>query len=85
MDEQSNVFLNINGYSNKVSDHRVTVLDEDTGAGMTFSVDKPLYRMAFWACKTTLCPENFTWISAAPGKTEHWTSDYTLFVKSVRL
>lgn len=82
VDEQSNVFLNINGYSNNVSDHRVTVVDEDTGAGMTFSVDKPLYRMAFWACKTTLCPENFIWISAAPGKTEHWTSDYTLFVKS---
>lgn len=76
-----NVFLNINGFGEKVSDHQVTVIDEDTGTGVTFSVNKPLYRMAFWACKTTLCPENFIWISVKPGQTEHWTSDYTLFVK----
>ena len=76
-----NVFLNLKGFSDQASDHQVTVINEDTGVGVTFSVDKPLYRMAFWACKTTLCPENFIWISVKPGQTERWTSDYTLFVK----
>ncbi len=79
--DDDSFFLNLEGFSNKPSDHKVTVIDEDSGAGLTFSVDKPLYRMAFWACKTTLCPENFIWISVKPGKTEYWTSDYTLFVK----
>ena len=78
---KSNVFLNLSGYSHEVSDHQVTVLDEDSGAGVTFSVNKPLYRLAFWTCKTTLCPENFIWISVAPGQTENWTSEYTLFVR----
>jgi len=81
LESRSNVFLNITGFSNKASDHQVTVIDQDSGTGMTFSVNKPLYRMAFWACKTTLCPENSIWISVKPGQTEHWTSDYTLFVK----
>ena len=64
-------FLNLKGFSEKVSDHQVTVIDEESGAGVTFSVNKPLYRMAFWACSTTLCPENFIWISVKPSKTEH--------------
>ena len=76
-----NVFLNIKGFSEKISDHQITVIDEETGAGVTFSVNKPLYRMAFWACSTTLCPENFIWISVKPSQTEQWTSEYTLFVK----
>ena len=75
------VFLNIKGFSEKVSDHMVAVIDEKTEAGVTFSVNKSLYRMAFWACSTTLCPENFIWISVNPSQTEQWTSDYTLFVR----
>ena len=75
------VFLNIKGFSEKDTDHKVTVIDEDTGTGLTFSVNKPLYRMAFWACSTTFCPENFIWISVKPSQTERWTSDYTLFVR----
>lgn len=73
-------FILLEGYGGAVSDHRVTVINEKSGAGVTFSVDKPLYRMAFWACKTTLCPENSIWISVKPGDSSTWTSDYTLFV-----
>ncbi len=78
-DTDDNVFLILSGYNNNPSHHKVTVLDEDSGAGVTFSVNKPLYRMAFWACKNTLCPENSVWISVGPEQSEHWTSDYTLF------
>lgn len=77
--EEENIFLMLNGYSGKIADHQVTVVNQHSGAGVTFTVDKPLYRMAFWACHTTLCPENFIWISVRPGEEEHWTSDYTLF------
>jgi len=76
----SSVFLTIEGYGEKVADHQATVLNEKSGAGVTFSVDKPLHRMVFWACETTLCPENSIWISVAPGEEDSWTSEYTLFV-----
>ena len=74
-------FLLLHGYGEEVSDHQVRVQNHKSGAGVTFSIDKPLYRMAFWACRTTLSPENFIWLSAEPGEEEAWTSEYTLFVK----
>ena len=75
-----NVFLNLHGYSSDVEDHQVTVLNQKSGAGVSFKVDRPLLRMAFWTCDTTLSPENFIQISVAPGIEEEWTSDYSLFV-----
>ena len=74
--KNNSVFLDLQGFSEEVADHRVTVVNQKSGAGVTFAVDKPLYRMAFWACETTLSPENFIWLSVAPGETEEWTSDY---------
>ena len=74
-------FLLLHGYGEEVSDHQVTVQNHKSGAGVTFSVNKPLYRMAFWACRNTLSPENFIWLSVEPGEEEAWTSEYTLFVK----
>lgn len=79
--EDNSVFLGLSGYSSEVVDHQVTVVNRKTGAGVTFTVDKPLYRMVFWACETTLSPENSIWISVEPNGEENWTSDYTLFVK----
>lgn len=74
------VFLALEGYGEEVADHQVKVLNRKSGAGVSFSVDKPLHRMVFWACETTLSPENFIWISVKPGETERWTSTYNLFV-----
>lgn len=73
-------FLLLQGYSQEISDHQVTVQNHKSGAGLTFAIDKPLHRMAFWACHTTLSPENFIWLDVAPGASETWTSEYTLFI-----
>ncbi len=81
VEEGENVFVELRGYGDAVEDHEVTVVNQKTGAGVTFTVDKPVYRMAFWTCKTTLCPENFIWLSVAPGEEERWVSEYTLFVE----
>jgi hypothetical protein len=78
--KNSSVFLELTGYSQEIADHQVTVVNRKSNAGVTFTVDRPLTRMAFWACETTLCPENFIQISIAPGTDESWTSEYTLFV-----
>ena len=74
------VYIKLEGYGKDVKDHKVTVLNRESGAGVTFTVDKPIHRMVFWACETTLCPENFIWISVSPKEEETWMSDYTLFV-----
>ena len=82
--KDTSVFLALTGYSHEVSDHKVTVLNQKSGAGVIFTMDRPLHRMAFWACETTLCPENFIWIDVAPGEEENWTSDYTFFLEEMK-
>jgi hypothetical protein len=72
-------FLTLEGYGGEIADHKVTVENLKSGAGVTFTVDRPLHRMVFWACETTLSPENFIWLSVKPGQRETWTSEYTLF------
>jgi hypothetical protein len=81
LNNNNTVFLRLSGYSTDAADHKVTVVNQKTGAGVTFTVDKPLHRLVFWACETTLSPENSIWISVPPGETQTWTSDYTLFVQ----
>jgi hypothetical protein len=81
--DDDSFFLLLNGYSEEIADHKVTVINRKSGAGVTYTIDKPLYRMAFWACLTTLCPENFIWISVEPGESDEWKSEYTLFEKQV--
>ena len=79
--KRDNVFMVLEGYSQEIADHKVTVVNRESGAGVTFTVDKPLYRMVFWSCHTTLSPENFIWISVEPGEEESWISEYNLFVE----
>ncbi|UCG28981.1 MAG: hypothetical protein JSV24_06365, partial [Bacteroidales bacterium] len=79
--KDTSVFLELSRYSGEVMDHQVTVINRKSGAGVTFTVDKPLSRLVFWACETTLSPENSIWISVGSGEEENWISDYTLFVK----
>ena len=78
--DNNSIFISLGGYGSEAADHQVRVVNSKSGAGVTFTVDKPLYRMVFWACETTLSPENSIWISVEPGEEENWTSDYTLFV-----
>lgn len=80
LNDQS-VWMELKGYGPDIQDHRITVRNTRTGAGVTFGVDRQIYQMVFWACGTTYCPENYIWISVEPGKEETWISDYTFFVE----
>jgi len=76
--KEESIWLLIEGYKSDLNDHKVAIRNKKTGAGIQFSVNRPLHRLAFWATTTTLCPENFIFISVDPGKEEKWISDYTL-------
>lgn len=79
LEKDEAIFVELKGYGQEAADHQVTVINEKSGAGVTFSVDRPLHRMAFWACRATLSPENSIWISVEPGEETLWQSKYTLF------
>lgn len=80
LEVEESVFTELEGFGKDVKDHEISVLNRESGAGVSFRVDKPLHRMVFWACHTTLSPENFIWISVNPGEEDTWTSTYRLFI-----
>jgi hypothetical protein len=81
LDEGESIWMELKGYSYHLKDHVIEVQNKKSGAGVRISMDEPVYRMVFWACHTTYCPENFIFISAEPGQTRTWVSDYTLFTR----
>lgn len=78
---EDQIWLELQGFGSEKEDHQIVVKNKRTGAGVQIKVDKPLYRLTFWATKTTLCPENFIFITLEPGEEEKWVSDYTLFIE----
>jgi hypothetical protein len=75
------IWMALKGFGTEVADHRIEIINKKTGAGVQIKVNKPLYRLVFWATNTTLCPENFIYLKLASGEEETWTSDYTLFIE----
>ncbi len=78
------LFVKLKGFGTNVSDHRITVLNIKSRAGVTFSVDRPMYDLGFWSCASTLSPENSIWISVKPEQEERWTSEYSFFIESTK-
>jgi hypothetical protein len=77
----SSIWMEFKGFGDTVKDHQVEVVNKNSGAGVRLRLDEPLYRMVFWACHTTYCPENFIYLRVKPGESETWISDYTLFTE----
>lgn len=75
-------WLNFSGFNHKVSNHQFKIVNHKTGVGVELKVDKPLCRMVFWANQKTLCPENFVCINIAPGESETWDAEYSLFIEN---
>ena len=78
---EGSIWLALNGYGPGADDHQFEMINIKTGAGVRIKVDKPLYRLVFWAKKTTICPENFIKLKLTPGEEEIWISDYALFIR----
>jgi hypothetical protein len=69
------------GYGTGAGDHGFTVFNREAGTGVQVKVDKPVYRMTFWATNSTLCPENYLSLTLEPGSSESWQSAYTLLLE----
>lgn len=76
---QGSIWMDLNGYGKEISDHEIELINNKTGTGVSIKVDKPLYKLVFWATTTTLCPENFIELNLTPGEEEAWVSEYTLY------
>jgi hypothetical protein len=69
----------IEGFGTSSDDYEIKIENRITGAGVRITCDQPLYKLAFWSCPTTLCPEPYIRIKVEPGKEMTWTYRYEFY------
>ena len=69
----------IEGYGPTSKDYEIRIENRITGAGVRITCDQSFFKLAFWACPTTLCPEPYIKIKVEPGKEITWTIRYEFY------
>ena len=72
-------FDNLEGFGPTSADYEIRIENRITGAGVRITCDQPLYKLAFWSCPTTLCPEPYIKIKAEPGQEFKWSIRYEFY------
>lgn len=81
LEDGETVFCNsLEGFGPGNEDYDIRIENSTTGAGVRITCDKPLLKLAFWSCPTTVCPEPYIKINAEPGEAFSWTIRYNFYV-----
>lgn len=70
------VLAPIEGYGPTAQDHRFTVENRKTGAGVRVAGDRPISKLTFWSRRMAYSPEASIHLHVAPGHTEKWETKY---------
>ena len=71
----------VTGVGGRAGDYDFRIENNKTGAGVRITADRPLSKLAYWACHSTACPEPFITVNAAPGETFSWKIEYEFYVR----
>jgi hypothetical protein len=69
----------ITGYGATKADYDFRVENRKTGVGVHQTGDRPLSRLYFWSIRTTVCPEAYVHVKAAPGKEDKWKTTFEFY------
>lgn len=72
----------LEGYSASAADHRFTLENRKTGAGVRVAGDRPVAKLTFWSRRMAYSPEVSVHLHIAPGQTEKWATRYEFYVAS---
>lgn len=67
------------GFGAGSDDYEIRIENRITGAGVKITCDQPIFKLGFWACHTTACPEPYIKIKAEPGQEISWTIRYEFY------
>jgi hypothetical protein len=70
------VFSQFEGFGASASDFDVNVGNKGSGASVRIRGDQPISKLIFWSIRTTVCPEPYIQLDAAPGQDVRWTYTY---------
>ena len=71
--------LGVQGLRDSVEDYDFRIENLKTGAGVRFTGDKPILRIVYWSCGTTVCPEPFIALDIKPGESFSWNTNYYFY------
>jgi hypothetical protein len=73
--------VNIAGFGPSSRDYDIRVENSRLGAGVRIKGDRPLEKEELWSIRSILAMEPFIRLSAAPGKTIHWSYSYLYYTQ----
>lgn len=80
LDKNEHVYYTaLHGYRNSPKDYDIKVENQNTGAGVRITGDKPLSKLVFWSASTTVCPEPYIHIKIKPGELFSWKIFYDYY------
>ncbi|MDQ6699071.1 MAG: hypothetical protein M3Z36_02660, partial [Acidobacteriota bacterium] len=73
------VLAPLEGYAASADDHRFTLENRKTGAGIRVAGDRPITKLTFWSRRMAYSPEASIHLRIAPGKTEKWETRFEFY------
>jgi hypothetical protein len=68
------------GFGPTAKDYTITIENKVAGTGVKITCDKPILKLNYWNCATTVCPEPYISIKAAPGEEFSWEIRYEFYL-----
>jgi hypothetical protein len=79
LQEGQSVFTPMDGFGDSPHDYDIRVENRNAGIGVRQTSDRRLAKLVFWSIRTTVCPEAFIDLSAAPGQEVKWRINYGFY------
>ena len=73
------VLAQLSGYEASVKDHRYTLENRKTGAGVRVVGNRPITKLTFWSRRMAYSPEASIRLHIAPVKSEKWETRYEFY------
>ncbi len=73
------IYTELEGFNTSSQDYQIAIENHKTGAAVKIFADKPLSKLAFWACSTTLTPEPYIHLKINPGDSVSWRIRYQFY------
>lgn len=73
------MIVKLSGFGPSKEDYDITVENENTGAGVRITCDKPLSNVVFWSAIKTISPEPYIDINVKSAESFSWTITYEFY------
>jgi hypothetical protein len=67
------------GFGPGTEDYDIRIENDKAGTGVRITCRQPFLKLNFWCCPTTICPEPYITIKAAPGEEFKWKIRYEFY------